>query len=133
MGGLFMAQSRLLIGSFDLFNIGHLTQLTAVAGHDACLTAAIISDAGVAALCGTKPFLPHNERSAVVSQLRVVDQICVTGPENSWTLPDHDRLYVDAGLWEALTHAGLDIRHASAVEPTRLPTNPALLSAVTAA
>lgn len=128
-----MAHSRLLLGSFDLLNIGHLTQLNAVADPKSHLTAAVISDAGVAALSGSKPFLPHDERSAVVSQLRMVNETCITGPENRWTLPDHDRLYVDAGLWDLLTQAGLDIRHAFAVEPTRMPTNPALLSAVTAA
>lgn len=128
-----MAQSRLLLGSFDLLNIGHLTQLNAVAERDAHLTVAVISDDGVAELSGSNPFLPHAERSAVVSQLRMVNATCITGPENRWTLPDHDKLYVDAGLWDLLTKAGLDIRHAFAVEPTRMPTNPALLSAVTAA
>lgn len=128
-----MAQSRLLLGSFDLFNIGHLTQLNAVADHGSLLTAAVISDAGIAALSGSSPFMPHAERSAVVSQLRIVHNTCITGPENRWSLPDHDKLYVDAALWDLLTDAGLDIRHAFAVVPTRMPTNPALLSAVSAA
>ena len=128
-----MAHSRLLLGSFDLLNIGHLTQLNAVANKGSHLTAAVISDAGVAALSGSNPFLPAAERSAVVGQLRMVTDTFITGPENSWPLPDHDELYVDARLWDLLTHAGLDIRHAFSVEPTRLPTNPALLSALSAA
>ncbi len=128
-----MAHKRLLLGSFDLLNIGHLTQLNAVAQPNVQLTAAVISDLGVSALSGTQPFLPESEREAVVSQLRMVDAVCITGPENRWTLPDHDALYVDARLWELLTKAGLDIRHAFAVEPTRLPSNPALLSAGSAA
>ena len=133
MGGTSMADTHLLLGSFDLLNIGHLTQFDAVAQAESHVVAAVISDDGVAALSGSAPFLPAAERSAVVSQLRVVDSTCITGPENRWTLPDHDVLYVDAGIWDLLTSAGLDIRHALAVEPTRLPTNPALLSAVTAA
>ncbi len=132
-GVYLMANKRLLLGSFDLLNIGHLTQLNAVAHADAHLTAAVISDLGVLALCGSQPFLPEAERRAVVSQLRMVNASCVTGPENRWSLPDHDTLFVDAGLWDLLTHAGLDIRHAFPVEPTRLPTNPALLSTVSAA
>ena len=128
-----MAHSRLLLGSFDLFNIGHLTQLNAVSDRDAQLTAAVISDAGVAAICGSNPFLLTDERAAVVSQLRMVKNTVITGPENDWTLPEHDALYVDAGLWDLLTNIGLDIRHAFAIEPTRMPSNPALLSAVTAA
>lgn len=128
-----MVQSRLLLGSFDLFNIGHLTQLDAVAADQVQLTAAVISDAGIAQLTGSRPFLPATERLAVVSQLRSVDAGCITGPENRWTLPNHDLLYVDAALRDQLTAAGLDIRHAVAVAPTRMPTNPALLSALSAA
>jgi glycerol-3-phosphate cytidylyltransferase-like family protein len=128
-----MEQARLLLGSFDLLNIGHLTQLNAVATTNSCLTAAVVSDVGVAALIGSNPFLPQAERSAVIAQLRMVDNTCITGPENRWALPDHDKLYVDAALWDQLTAAGLDIRHAFAVAPTRLPTNPALLSALSAA
>jgi len=128
-----MARSRLLLGSFDLFNIGHLTQLNAVSADNARLTAAVISDTGISELSGSLPFLPEGERSAVIAQLRIVDATCITGPETRWSLPDHDELYVDAGLWDLLTNAGLDIRHAFSVEPTRLPTNPALLSALSAA
>ena len=128
-----MAGTHLPLGSLALPNIGHTRQFAAVAQAETNVVAGVIIDDAVAPLSGSAPFLPAAERSAVVSQLRVVDSTCITGPENRWTLPDHDVLYVDAGIWDLLTSAGLDIRHALAVEPTRLPTNPALLSAVTAA
>jgi hypothetical protein len=73
-----MAGTHLLLGSFDLLNIGHLTQFDAVAQADSHVVAAVISDDGVAALSGSAPFLPAAERSAVVSQLRVVDSTCIT-------------------------------------------------------
>ncbi len=125
--------SRVLIGSFDLLNIAHLTQIDAVARPQSDLIVAVISDSGLTDLTGTSPFLPQDERLAVISQLRMVNGTCITGPENRWTLPEHDELFVDAGVWDQLTAAGLDIRHAFSVAPTRLPTNPALLSAVSAA
>lgn len=128
-----MARSRLLLGSFDLFNIGHLTQLNYVAADARRLTAVVISDEGIASITGSAPFLPAEERTAVIGQLRVVDHAVITGPDNRWALPEHDELFVDAALWDQLTDAGLDIRHAFAVEPTRLPTNAALLSALQAA
>lgn len=128
-----MEHSRLFVGAFDLFNIGHLTQLNEVAASGSHVTAVVVSDAGVIDLLDAKPFLPQDERSAVVSQLRMVDATYITGPESQWTLPHHDQLFVDAAIWDQLVAAGVDIEHAFAVTPTRMPTNAALLSAVNAA
>ena len=86
-----MAHSRLLLGSFDLFNIGHLTQLNAVSDRDAQLTAAVISDAGVAAICGSNPFLlrlmnaPPLSRSFAWSRTRSSPDLRTTGLSQNMT------------------------------------------------
>lgn len=121
-----MKERRILLASFDLFHIGHLGQIDAVAEPHVDLMIAIVSDRGVEQALGTGPYMPAHERAAVLGQVRHVSGVSITGPESEWVLPECDSLFVDEGLLRALASSGVRFPRASAVAVTRLPAHPAL-------
>lgn len=127
-GGIHMIERRLLLGFFDLMHVGHLTQIDAVAAPGVDLIVVVVSDSGVREISGSDPFLPEDEREALVGGLRRVSVTAVTGPEIGWELPAHDKLYVDARLLRDFSafEDVVDLRDAVSVKQTSAPAHPAL-------
>ena len=65
-------------GTFDLLHYGHifyLTEAKKAGGKDAVLKVVIARDKTVKELKGLKPVIPEKQRLAIVSSLRVVDEV----------------------------------------------------------
>ena len=123
-----MNEQRILVGVFDLLNVGHLSQINSVAGAGVDIHVVVVSDDGVKATLGTSTYLPTHERAAIVSQMRNVDEVSITGPESNWKLPVGDALFVDATLFHEGSHLGGVFAKATAVTATRRPAHPALVA-----
>jgi glycerol-3-phosphate cytidylyltransferase len=72
-----------VFGVFDLFHVGHLSTLRAAA--EACdrLVVGVASDDLVEEVTGSRPFVPENERIAIVDAVACVS---AAGPLNSLEL-----------------------------------------------
>lgn len=64
-------------GVFDLFHVGHLNILKRARAHCRVLVAGVASDEFVEAFKGVRPTIPLEERYAIVSALRIVDEVIV--------------------------------------------------------
>jgi len=60
-------------GAFDLFHVGHLNLLRQAREHCDVLVAGVVSDEMLELAKGAKPFVPLEERLAIVDALRFVD------------------------------------------------------------
>ncbi|MGZ4449431.1 MAG: adenylyltransferase/cytidyltransferase family protein [Nocardioides sp.] len=60
-------------GVFDLFHVGHLNVLAQARAHCDVLVAGLVSDEMCEQAKGFRPYVPLEERLAVVDALRIVD------------------------------------------------------------
>lgn len=60
-------------GAFDLFHVGHLNVLRQAREHCDVLVAGVVSDDVLELAKGARPFVPLEERLAIVDALRFVD------------------------------------------------------------
>ena len=73
-------------GAFDLFHVGHLNVLRQAREHCDVLVAGVVSDEVLELAKGARPFVPLEERLAIVDALRFVD----------WTYAERTPSKVDA-------------------------------------
>jgi len=128
-----MRTRRVLVGTFDLFNVGHLAQISAVSGPDVDVIVAVVTDDGIHNLMGKYPYLPDIERVDIVGEMADVSAATLIGPKNAWELPVYDELHVDEQTLRALVAAGIDLVGAQPLAATRKPANAALCLASNAA
>ncbi len=62
-------------GVFDLFHVGHLNALRFARERCDVLVAGVVSDEVSLTTKGVRPFIPLQERLAIVESLRVVDHV----------------------------------------------------------
>lgn len=68
----------LVNGAFDMIHVGHLRYLADAREHADHLVAAVNSDVSVRASKGeTRPIIPEDERVEILSNLWMVDRICL--------------------------------------------------------
>ncbi|MEP9363750.1 adenylyltransferase/cytidyltransferase family protein [Nocardioides sp. CN2-186] len=60
-------------GVFDLFHVGHLNALRQAREHCDVLVAGVVSDDVCEAVKGVRPFVPLEERIAIVDAIGIVD------------------------------------------------------------
>lgn len=60
-------------GAFDLFHVGHLNVLRQAREHCDVLVAGVVADEVLESTKGARPFVPLEERLAIVDALRFVD------------------------------------------------------------
>jgi len=72
-------QTTVLVnGAFDMLHVGHLRYLAGAKDHADHLIAAVNSDASVRSSKGeTRPIIPEVERVEILSNLWMVDRICL--------------------------------------------------------
>lgn len=132
-GGLNMRLRRTLVGSFDLFNVGHLAQITALSDPNTELSVVVVTDQGLLRVTGKTPYLPDVERIEIVSGMSDVHRAALIGPHNNWQLPTYDELHVDEQTLHNLTSAGINFVDAQPLAAARKPANAALSFAMSAA
>ncbi|NQU35989.1 MAG: hypothetical protein HQ526_00150, partial [Actinobacteria bacterium] len=118
---------------FDLFNVGHLDQITALSAPDGDLAVVVVTDQGLMHVTGKTPYLPDIERIEIVDGMSHVNTTSLTGPHNNWQVPAYDELHVDAQTLKNLQSAGIDLVDAQPLTATRRPSNAALSFATSAA
>jgi FAD synthetase len=110
-------------GTFDLLHYGHifyLTEAKKAGGRDAVLKVVIARDKTVKKLKGAKPVIPEKQRLAIVSSLRVVDDVFLGYEEIDMkqvirkVKPNiialgYDQENLEKQLLEYIIEAGLDI------------------------
>ena len=62
-------------GVYDLFHVGHLNALRFAREHCDVLVAGVVSDEMSWTAKGVRPFIPLQERLAIVGSLRIVDAV----------------------------------------------------------
>ena len=62
-------------GGFDMLHIGHLNILTSAAARCDRLIVGVATDESLERMKGRPPIVPHTERMALVSALRMVDAV----------------------------------------------------------
>ena len=77
-------------GVFDMFHVGHLNILSRAAQHCRTLVVGVGTDNYVEALKGRAPVVPFAERVAIISALRIVDEVVADESEDK-TLAWHAR------------------------------------------
>ena len=72
-------QTTVLVnGAFDMLHVGHLRYLAGAKEHADHLIAAVNSDASIRSSKGdTRPIIPEGERVEILSNLWMVDRICL--------------------------------------------------------
>lgn len=85
-------------GVFDLFHIGHLNLIRRAKEQSEYLLAGVLSDELVEHFKGKKPFIPFEERLAIVEALREVDQAVKVDFSNTvkmeaWKLYHYDAYF----------------------------------------
>lgn len=67
-----------LVGSFDLFNVGHLALINEAASLCEALLVGVVADAVVEAETGAVPYVPLTERLQIVRSIRGVAEAFVS-------------------------------------------------------
>jgi cytidyltransferase-like protein len=68
-------QAGCVVGTFDLFHVGHIDVLQRARRHCGRLVVVVLSDDWAAAAWGGRPFVPLLERAQIVEHLRCVDEV----------------------------------------------------------
>lgn len=82
-------------GVFDLFHVGHLNLLRKSKERCEYLIAGVLSDELVEHFKGKKPYIPYEERAAIIESIRYVDRVVTVNFENTvkmdaWKLYHYD-------------------------------------------
>ncbi len=85
-------------GVFDLFHIGHLNLLRRAKGQSEYLMAGVLSDELVEHFKGKRPYIPFEERSAIVAAIQGVDEVVKVDFSNTvkmdaWKLYHYDAYF----------------------------------------
>jgi len=79
-------------GAFDLFHVGHLNILRHAKQQCDILIAGVVSDEMLRRVKGVEPFIPTQERAAIVQSVRFVDHVHIE------TVPDKLDVWRDVGF-----------------------------------
>lgn len=82
-------------GAFDLFHLGHLNLLRNSKDHCEYLIAGVVTDELVEFYKGSRPYIPFEERKAIVGAIRYVDEVVAVDFHNAdkltaWELYHYD-------------------------------------------
>lgn len=83
-------------GVFDLFHIGHLNLIRRVKEQSEYLLAGVLSDELTEHFKGKRPFIPFEERAAIVGALREVDRVVKVDFANTVKMDAWKRYHYDA-------------------------------------
>jgi cytidyltransferase-like protein len=70
-----------LVGVFDLFNVGHLAALVTAAGRCDHLVVAVATDDLAGRAGRRRPFVPETEREQIVGAVRGVERVVLLGDD----------------------------------------------------
>ncbi|MCR4674758.1 MAG: adenylyltransferase/cytidyltransferase family protein [Lachnospiraceae bacterium] len=110
-------------GVFDLFHVGHLEKFKLAKEQCDYLIVGLVTDEGVKKYKKTTPFVPYEERKAMLEACRYVDEVVripldINGPRDAWKMFHFDVQfsgsdYVDDPYWleekDWLNDHGVDI------------------------
>lgn len=85
-------------GVYDLFHIGHLNLIRRAKEQSEYLLAGVLSDELVEHFKGKKPYIPFEERIAIVGAIKEVDEVVKVDFENTvkmnaWNLYHYDAYF----------------------------------------
>ncbi|MCR4610946.1 MAG: adenylyltransferase/cytidyltransferase family protein [Lachnospiraceae bacterium] len=112
-----------IAGVFDLFHVGHLEKFKLAKEQCDHLIVGLVSDEGVEKYKKTKPFIPFEERKAILEACRYVDEVVklpldYAGTREAWKMYGFDVQfsgsdYVEDSYWlkekEFLEQHGVDL------------------------
>lgn len=83
-------------GVFDLFHIGHLNLIRRAQEQSEYLIAGVLSDELVEHFKGKKPYIPFEERSAIVAAIQGVDEVVKVDFSNTVKMDAWEMYHYDA-------------------------------------
>ena len=92
LGGDMTTRIGYAAGAFDLFHVGHLNILRHAKQQCDILIAGVVSDEMLRRVKGVEPFIPTQERAAIVQSVRFVDHVHIE------TVPDKLDVWRDVGF-----------------------------------